>query len=445
MTITSTTSRTTISGDDTTGPFTTNIVVQAATDIKVVHVNSSGTATDFVKDTDYTVSSDFSTITTTSAVASGESLVITRDHTFTQATDYINTGTFDVNTLETALDKLTMLAQQVKERLGRVLSLAVTSTLSNITLPEPSAGKFIKWNSAGTGLDNGTVTGGGGLTNVVDDTSPQLGGDLDMNGYDIVTTSNADIELSPNGTGVVYLKGNTSRAGTLKLGEDADNGTNTVSLIAPASVSSNVTFTLPSADGSAGQALITDGSGTLSFNSAGSRVLLDTQTASSSSEITFTSGIDSTYDLYQIEVVDYIAATDGTSILLTTSTDGGSSYDSGAGNYRYGEESTGTDGNSASNGSDSATGITIFTDAYANSSHPTNFIVDIYKPSDASSRTVIGWKGHAEGDNGSTNRGFVFKGVGCRLATADVDAVRFASSSGNITSGTFKLYGITTA
>ena len=62
----------------------------------------------------------------------------------------------------------------------------------------------------------------------------------------------------------------TSAAGAnLKLYEDTDNGTNYVSLKAPNSIASNLTFTLPSADGSSGQALVTDGSGTLSFGSAG--------------------------------------------------------------------------------------------------------------------------------------------------------------------------------
>ena len=50
----------------------------------------------------------------------------------------------------------------------------------------------------------------GAISNVVEDTTPQLGGDLDMNGQDIVTTSNADLELAPNGTGHVTIKGNTN-------------------------------------------------------------------------------------------------------------------------------------------------------------------------------------------------------------------------------------------
>ena len=48
------------------------------------------------------------------------------------------------------------------------------------------------------------------ISNVVEDTSPQLGGNLDMNGADIVTTSNATIDLAPNGTGTVVVRGNTN-------------------------------------------------------------------------------------------------------------------------------------------------------------------------------------------------------------------------------------------
>tara|TARA_R100000935_G_scaffold24909_1_gene44540 strand:- start:79 stop:2361 length:2283 start_codon:yes stop_codon:yes gene_type:complete len=50
----------------------------------------------------------------------------------------------------------------------------------------------------------------GDLSAVVDDTSPQLGGNLDMNGKDIVTTSNATIDLAPNGTGTVVVRGNNN-------------------------------------------------------------------------------------------------------------------------------------------------------------------------------------------------------------------------------------------
>jgi len=50
-------------------------------------------------------------------------------------------------------------------------------------------------------------SGLGGITDVVADTSPQLGGSLDVNGEDIVSVSNGNITLTPNGTGVVRVDG----------------------------------------------------------------------------------------------------------------------------------------------------------------------------------------------------------------------------------------------
>ena len=57
------------------------------------------------------------------------------------------------------------------------------------------------------------VSSVGGLSDVVADTSPQLGGDLDVNGQDIVSTSNGNIDILPNGSGVVNLDGNGSSGG----------------------------------------------------------------------------------------------------------------------------------------------------------------------------------------------------------------------------------------
>ena len=48
-----------------------------------------------------------------------------------------------------------------------------------------------------------------GLLAVVDDTSPQLGGNLDVNGFTITSTGNADIDIEPDGTGDINLKADT--------------------------------------------------------------------------------------------------------------------------------------------------------------------------------------------------------------------------------------------
>jgi len=110
-----------------------------------------------------------------------------------------------------------------------------------------------------------------GSTDIVSDTSPQLGGDLDVNGKDIVTTSNGNIDLDPNGSGKVVFKGNATRgAGQFVL--NCENNSHGITLKGPPhSAAASYTLTLPNDDGSADQVLKTDGSGVLSWtnNSGG--------------------------------------------------------------------------------------------------------------------------------------------------------------------------------
>ena len=98
----------------------------------------------------------------------------------------------------------------------------------------------------GTNPDIKTLAIGTGISDVVDDTSPQLGGDLDLVTFDIVTTSNRDIELAPNGTGKTVLKGNTN-PGTLVFNCEANTHGQTVKA-QPHSAAVTNTLTLP-ADG----------------------------------------------------------------------------------------------------------------------------------------------------------------------------------------------------
>ncbi len=66
-----------------------------------------------------------------------------------------------------------------------------------------SNGQFLSKQSGNSG--GLTWAAAGDMSDLTDDTSPQLGGDLDVNGQDIVSTSNADIDIIPNGTGNVNL------------------------------------------------------------------------------------------------------------------------------------------------------------------------------------------------------------------------------------------------
>jgi hypothetical protein len=118
--------------------------------------------------------------------------------------------------------------------------------------------------SEATGVKWATVPAGSGMSNLVEDTSPQLGGDLDINGQDIVTTSNGDIDLDPNGTGKVVAKGNANRgSGQIKLNCE-QNSHGVIIKGPPHSAAQDYTLTLPSSIVN-GQFLKTDASGNLSW------------------------------------------------------------------------------------------------------------------------------------------------------------------------------------
>ncbi len=120
-------------------------------------------------------------------------------------------------------------------------------------------------------LDEFSNTTSGFLKNVVEDLSPQLGGDIDVNGNDIVSASNGDIDFTPNGTGKVVFKGVTGNggngAGRFQL--NCENNSHGIIIQGPPhSAAANYTLTLPNNDGNASQLLSTNGSGVLDWADA---------------------------------------------------------------------------------------------------------------------------------------------------------------------------------
>ena len=113
-----------------------------------------------------------------------------------------------------------------------------------------------------------------GLTDVSADTTPQLTGDLDVNGNDIVSTSNAHINVIPNGTGNVTLQTDTlqlgssgenvtvTTSGTGDVTLNTNSGTNSGSIVIADGANNNITLT-PNGTGIislAGDTTIADGS-----------------------------------------------------------------------------------------------------------------------------------------------------------------------------------------
>jgi hypothetical protein len=81
----------------------------------------------------------------------------------------------------------------------------------------------------------------------------------------VTAASNQDITLSPTGTGSLVITANAQLQAQSDLRFADSDSSNWVAFQAPSTVSSNVTWTLPAADGSSGQALTTNSSGTLSW------------------------------------------------------------------------------------------------------------------------------------------------------------------------------------
>ena len=120
-------------------------------------------------------------------------------------------------------------------------------------------------------------------TNLVADTSPQLGGNLDVQTNEITTsTTNGNVKVTPNGTGVVEIKGAGGADGTLQLNCSANShGVKIKS--PPHSAAQSYTLTLPSNIVN-GQFLKTDANGNLSWAAAGSQNIgINTLSSSSGS------------------------------------------------------------------------------------------------------------------------------------------------------------------
>ena len=114
-----------------------------------------------------------------------------------------------------------------------------------------------------------TLTDSVGLSNVVEDITPQLGGNLDVNGNSIVSTSDGDITIAPNGTGKVILGGDLTITAAIDetvfnltgTALDASNGT-----IQTKTLTENTTLTDSLSEGEAITLMIDDGSAyTLTF------------------------------------------------------------------------------------------------------------------------------------------------------------------------------------
>lgn len=97
-------------------------------------------------------------VTFVTGITLNNTVILLRNMGEDQNTDYTPSGPFQANDHETALDKLTMKSQDLREIVNRAIKFAVTSLLNDIDAPEGTSasdrgGKVWAWDSAGTGLE----------------------------------------------------------------------------------------------------------------------------------------------------------------------------------------------------------------------------------------------------------------------------------------------------
>ena len=179
--------------------------------------------------------------------------------------------------------------------------------------------------------------------------------------------------------------------------------------------------------------------------SGGGMTLISTQTASSSSTISFTSGIDSTYDEYVFKFYDIHPATNGVYLNFQASTNGGSSYGVTLTStffrayHNEADDSTDLEYRTARDLAQS-TSFQNLTESTGNDNDQScSGTLTLFAPSDTT--FVKHWLSK---NNTYHNNDFSMNvnSAGYFNTTSAINAVQFKMSSGNIDSGVIKLYGI---
>ena len=243
----------------------TDMSILATTDV-VADMNTLASA-DIVADMNTLatadVVSDMNTLATADIVSDMNTLA-----TADVVTDMNTLGTADVvsdmNTLGTATN-VTNMATVATNIAGvnsfaeryRVVSSDPTSSLDEGDLAFNTTDNNLKFynGTAWTSISPG-------IANVVDDSTPQLGGNLDVQTNQIVTTSNRNVKVYPNGTGVLEVGGDgSSNDGTIQL--NCSQNSHGVKIASPAhSAGQSYTLILPTSVGSANQVLASNGNST---------------------------------------------------------------------------------------------------------------------------------------------------------------------------------------
>ena len=208
----------------------------------------------------------------------------------------------------------------------------------------------------------------------------------------------------------------------------------------PHSAGQSYTLTFPSAIVDGGF-MKTDSSGNLSFAASGGLQHITTVTASDSASLDVNSTFSSTYLNYLVVLTNIVPASNNVSMNMLFSANNGSSYITS--NYQYVLKhfyvGPSGDGNSESTGTSPQLLATSCNNTAADAG--TNGIISIYSPISDAMRTTYVWDFKSRvGDGSNSHQRLV--GAGECGGDLDTNAFQISFASGNVASGTLRVYGI---
>lgn len=261
--------------------------------------------------------------------------------------------------------------------------------------------------------------------------------DLNTPADSSVTNAKTNFVSSSSSAGL-QIKGDGTTDGTLQL--NCSQNSHGIKLKSPPhSAGASYTLTFPTTDGNADEFLQTNGSGVLTWASAGgaSTLISTTNVTSGTAQVDIT-GMDSTYKMYEIRVINLHPATDN--VTLNCQYIIGGSAQTGA-HYDYCNWVVQRGGTTGENSSYDATSSKLIHSSQGNTPEENlSGIIRIFNPSETTFRKMV--QAHISYINTSAASSHSSNTTYYNNNTSAVTGLRLFFSSGNIDNGIFKLYGI---
>jgi len=257
--------------------------------------------------------------------------------------------------------------------------------------------------------------------------------------YDMVAGDDGKLIVATSGT---WTLGTAVAASTLKDGWTVwfiNSGTGTVTFNPFGAETANGASTITFAPGEHGH-IRCDGSNFRVLRAG--RELLATASQATGATIDFTSLITSDYALIMLEFDDLVPATDTADLYLRTSSDNGSTFDSGASAYGWARNSLASTPSNTAAGSASDSEIELAANLGNAADEQASGVIWLFNPAKGGQRPRIGWQIAYQS---ASDAMALSTGMGERGAVSTVNAFRLLMSAGNITTINYSLYGFRAA